>query len=48
MLREDAYRLVQKHAMHAWKNDLVFRDLVAGDAEITRLLSRRSWRRLLI
>ena len=40
MLREDAYRLVQKHAMHAWQNDLVFRDLVAGDAEITKLLSR--------
>jgi adenylosuccinate lyase len=40
MLREDAYRLVQKHAMHAWQNDLVFRDLVAGDPEITRLLSR--------
>jgi adenylosuccinate lyase len=26
--------------MHAWQNDLVFRDLVAGDAEITKLLSR--------
>jgi adenylosuccinate lyase len=40
MLREDAYRLVQKHATNAWQNDLVFRDLVAGDAEITKLLSR--------
>ncbi len=39
MLREDAYRLVQKHAMNAWQNDLVFRDLVSADAEIAQLLS---------
>jgi len=39
MLREDAYRLVQKHAMNAWQNDLVFRDLVAGDEEIAGRLS---------
>ncbi len=39
MSREDAYRLVQKHAMHAWKNDLVFRELVAADREITSRLS---------
>jgi adenylosuccinate lyase len=39
MLREDAYRLVQAHAMNAWQNDLVFRDLVAGDPEITKRLS---------
>jgi adenylosuccinate lyase len=39
MLREDAYRLVQKHAMNAWQNDLVFRDLVAADAEIGKWLS---------
>ncbi len=39
MSREAAYRLVQGHAMHAWKEDLVFRDLVAQDAEITKLLS---------
>jgi adenylosuccinate lyase len=39
MLREDAYRLVQGHAMRAWKEDLVFRDEVAQDAEITALLS---------
>ena len=38
MLREDAYRLVQTHAMHAWKNDLVFRDIVAADPAITSLL----------
>lgn len=39
MSREDAYRLAQKHAMNAWKNDLVFRDLVAADAEITNRLN---------
>jgi adenylosuccinate lyase len=38
MSREDAYRLVQKHAMNAWENDLVFRDLVAADPEITSRL----------
>lgn len=39
MLREDAYRLVQRNAMHAWKNDLVFRELVAADSEITSKLT---------
>jgi adenylosuccinate lyase len=39
MLREDAYRLVQKHAMNAWQNELVFRDLVTQDGEITGRLS---------
>ena len=35
MSREDAYRLVQKHAMRAWKEDLNFRELVMNDSEIT-------------
>jgi adenylosuccinate lyase len=35
MSREDAYRLVQKHAMRAWKEDLNFRELVMNDKEIT-------------
>jgi len=39
MTREDAYRLVQEHAMRAWKEDLVFRDEVAKDPAITKLLS---------
>jgi adenylosuccinate lyase len=39
MMREDAYRLVQVHAMRAWKEDLVFREEVAKDAAITALLS---------
>jgi adenylosuccinate lyase len=39
MMREDAYRLVQSHAMRSWKEELVFHDEVAKDAEITALLS---------
>jgi adenylosuccinate lyase len=39
MTREDAYRLVQEHAMNAWQNELVFRDLVAADTVITGRLS---------
>ena len=38
MLREDAYRLVQSHAMRAWKEDLNFREEVARDPKITALL----------
>ena len=41
MLREDAYKLVQSHAMHAWKDDLSFRDEVARDPKIAKLLSPR-------
>jgi len=39
MLREEAYRLVQGHAMRAWKEDLNFREEVARDAAIAKLLS---------
>jgi adenylosuccinate lyase len=39
MSREDAYRLVQSHAMRAWREELVFRDLVAQEPEITGRLS---------
>ncbi len=39
MLREEAYRLVQSHAMRAWKEELVFRDEVAKDPAITKLLT---------
>ena len=31
MQREDAYRLVQQHAMRAWKEELNFRELVGKD-----------------
>ena len=40
MLREDAYRLVQSHAMRAWKDDLVFREEVSKEPAITALLSK--------
>jgi adenylosuccinate lyase len=39
MLREDAYRLVQSHAMRAWKEELNFREEVGRDPAITALLS---------
>jgi adenylosuccinate lyase len=39
--REDAYRMVQHHAMRAWKEDLNFRDLVLKDKEITRRIPRQ-------
>jgi adenylosuccinate lyase len=39
MSREDAYRLVQSHAMNSWKNDLIFRDEIAKIPEITARLT---------
>jgi adenylosuccinate lyase len=39
MLREDAYRLVQAHAMRAWEAESDFRQAVAADPEIQRHLS---------
>jgi adenylosuccinate lyase len=39
MGREDAYALVQSHAMRAWQQDLVFRDEVARVPQITALLT---------
>ena len=39
MSREDAYRLVQGHAMDAWTNDLNFRTLIESDLEINARLS---------
>jgi adenylosuccinate lyase len=39
--REDAYRMVQQHAMRAWKEDLNFQDLVLKDKEITRRVPRQ-------
>ena len=34
LARDVAYRLVQRHAMRAWEEELDFRELVRGDAEI--------------
>ena len=40
MLREDAYRIVQSHAMQAWENESDFRAAIDADPEIARVLSR--------
>jgi adenylosuccinate lyase len=39
--REDAYRLVQAHAMRAWKEGLDFHQLVLADKEITSRVPRQ-------
>ena len=39
--REDAYRLVQGHAMDAWTNDKNFHELVEADPEINGRLSKK-------
>jgi adenylosuccinate lyase len=38
--REDAYRLVQSHAMRAWKEDLDFHELIVNDPEISGRVPR--------
>ena len=38
MRREDAYRIIQGHAMEAWKSEGDFRRRVEADAEIRRVL----------
>src|SRR5277367_6123546 len=38
--REDAYRMVQAHAMRAWREGLNFRELILQDKEITRRVPR--------
>jgi len=39
MLREQAYKLVQTHAMHAWENGGSFRAAVESDKEVLSFLS---------
>lgn len=41
MTREDAYRLVQGHAMRAWKEGLNFREEILADKEITSKVPRK-------
>jgi len=41
MLREAAYKVVQRHAMEAWENESDFRAAVEADPEITRVLTRQ-------
>lgn len=39
MLREEAYKLVQNHAMKAWENDQDFRALIESDPDVTKRLT---------
>ena len=39
MRREDAYRVVQGHAMEAWKSEGDFRERVANDPELRAVLT---------
>jgi adenylosuccinate lyase len=39
--REDAYRMVQRNAMRAWKEDLDFRELLLADKDIMSRVSRQ-------
>jgi adenylosuccinate lyase len=39
--REDAYRIVQGHAMRAWKENLDFRQLIFADKEIAAKVPRK-------
>jgi adenylosuccinate lyase len=34
--RDDAYRLVQRHAMQAWEEETDFRELVEADPDIAK------------
>jgi adenylosuccinate lyase len=40
MLREQAYAIVQKHAMEAWESEGDFRAVIEADPEIGKLVSR--------
>jgi adenylosuccinate lyase len=40
--REDAYRIVQRNAMRAWKEDANFRELVANDPDIAGKVKRET------
>ncbi len=41
MLREQAYAIVQKHAMEAWESEGDFRAVIEADPEIAKLVSRK-------
>ena len=40
--REDAYKWVQGHAMHAWENETSFRERVAADQNIRKFLDDKA------
>lgn len=39
MLREEAYKLVQRHAMESWENGTDFRDAITSDSEVRKHLN---------
>jgi adenylosuccinate lyase len=42
VLREDAYRIVQRNAMQAWREEKNFRELVSSDPEITSRVASKT------
>jgi adenylosuccinate lyase len=42
MPRQEAYVLVQRNAMRAWRGEGAFRDLLAADPDVTTRLDRAS------
>ena len=42
MAREDAYKIVQEHAMAAWETETSFRDRVASDPAIAKFLDAKA------
>ena len=42
VLREDAYRIVQRNAMQAWREEKNFRELVSADPEITSRVEKKT------
>ena len=45
VLREDAYRIVQRNAMRAWREEKNFRELILADPEITSRVSQKTLER---
>jgi adenylosuccinate lyase len=45
VLREDAYRMVQRNAMQAWRGGKNFRELIFADPEITSRVARKTLER---
>ena len=39
MLREQAYKLVQSHAMRSWETEANFREAIGNDPEVQRHLT---------
>jgi adenylosuccinate lyase len=42
VLREDAYRIVQRNAMQAWREEKNFRELLAADPDVTSRVDKKT------